>query len=572
MFSKNSFILALIIVLLLLFSCIGCEFRELGISSQESEPTDSEIMKTIISEELSGEELFLQLKSKQLDNNPLSDINVRKAIFHAIDRQRIVESLIGDFGEVVNSLFLEDSPYYHDAWSIYDHDKEKAAEYLEKAGYSKENPLYLTIGATNDSTSKLQVEEFIKEDLSEIGINIWFFNREPKEWYVDYLKNGEFELGIWALYSVDGRNLENYFSSDKIPPMESETNKNCDNFYWYDNQELEDLFNSFDYSREEATKIEVMAQIQEEIACSAFTLPLYRRLFCIVHDDAVSNIEIDKRMGNFLKNANEWSIKESSQEEDELEQVTVGYQYEPYTLNPLSQDTSHRDFILSLMTEGLWDIDDYGRYIPNLIRDDIEIEENDIKALLRARATLREGVYWEDGSEMNTDDIKDTIDYLVSTNSENISDKDYSIIKEIKIIDEYEFEIVFKEYRKDWQGLFDYIFPSKLIEEGNISNYLENDFYSHGPYKLSDWLKGDYMLFDKNYYSENDARIDQIKIVFNSDINYLIGFFKEGEIDVLNIPADMTLIEDLDSGENSSVIVEQGNLWEQLALSLKPKE
>lgn len=565
-------LLILFLIILALFS-ISCRFEELGLSSETEEDPDSQIIKTI-SEELSGEELFLQLKSKQIDKNPLSDINVRKAIFHAIDRGRIVETLLGEYGGVVNSLFLEDSPFYYDAWNVYEYDVEKAKEYLGKAGYSLENPLYLTIGTTIDSESKIIAEGLIKEDLQKIGINIWFFNKEPKEWYVDYLKNGNFELGIWALYTIDGHNINNYFSSNKVPSMESDTNKNCDNFYWYSNEEVDSLLASLNGDVSDEIRIEIMQQIQQKLADNAFFLPLYRRIFSIAYYKKVKNLDIDKRDGNYLQKANEWILDEEVQaEEDTLSQVNIGYQYEPYTLDPLLEDTSHRDFILSLLSSGLWRLDEFGTYIPNLVDGEITIKENDVKALLRTRVKLREDIFWEDGSLIDSQDIKDTMDFILSSNLKAVADRDYSIIKEIIVINDKEFEVVFYEYKEGWQGLFDFVFPSDIVLENNISDFMENDFYSYGPFILSEWIKGDHMFLDRNdnYYGKLPD-IDRLNVVFNSDINYLIGYFREGEIDVLNIPADLSLIEDIKAGESVDVLVEPGNLWEHLALSLKPEE
>ena len=62
----------------------------------------------------------------------------------------------------------------------------------------------------------------IKEDLSEIGIEIWILNSPSKEWYSNYVSKGDYELGLWSIYNFDESSLINSFSSDKIPSMETE--------------------------------------------------------------------------------------------------------------------------------------------------------------------------------------------------------------------------------------------------------------------------------------------------------------------------------------------------------------
>ena len=81
-----------------------------------------------------------------------------------------------------------------------------------------------------------------KEDLEKIGINLWIFNRTPKEFYQDYVYTGTYDLCIWSMYIFSIDELNSSFSSNKIPSMETEENKNCENFYWYANKNIDNLY------------------------------------------------------------------------------------------------------------------------------------------------------------------------------------------------------------------------------------------------------------------------------------------------------------------------------------------
>ncbi|MCG2789067.1 MAG: ABC transporter substrate-binding protein, partial [Actinomycetia bacterium] len=194
----------------------GCSFGKLGLSTETATVTPSLAETSGQSVDLNSEEYFYNLRNKQKNINSFEDINIRKAIFYAIDRKRIVDALLGKYGEALNSLFKKGSIYYSPAWDEYNYDIEKAKSYLKIAGYDNDNPLYLTIGASADSQSRKLITDYIKEDLDKIGIKIWITNRDSKQWYLDYVKNGNFELGLWALYSPDCDSLVNYFNSDKI--------------------------------------------------------------------------------------------------------------------------------------------------------------------------------------------------------------------------------------------------------------------------------------------------------------------------------------------------------------------
>ena len=59
--------------------------------------------------------------------------------------------------------------------------------------------------------------------------------------------------------------------------------------------------------------------------------------------------------------------------------------------------------------------------------------------------------------------------------------------------------------------------------------YLVKIFFGSGPYKLKEWKKGEYVLLEKNsWYSGEKPVINEIKFLFNSDINYLIGMLRKG--------------------------------------------
>ncbi|MBU4292901.1 MAG: hypothetical protein KJ770_02465, partial [Actinobacteria bacterium] len=113
----------------------------------------------------------------------------------------------------------------------------------------------------------------------------------------------------------------------------------------------------------------------------------------------------------------------------------------------------------------------------------------------------------------------------------------------------------------------------KLLEGNDIGSMFENDIFGCGPYKLKEWVKGEYILLERNdYYFGEKPKIDSIKFIFNSDINYLINMLREGNIDILSIPSDLNLMEDISSSKDFGLIVKPGDLWEHFAICLKPKE
>ncbi|MDZ7837306.1 MAG: ABC transporter substrate-binding protein [Actinomycetota bacterium] len=156
----RKFTIILIIILAALWLAASCRYEDLGLGSALAEETESQNQGD--RSEINNEEFFFQLKNKQKIQNPLADINIRRAILYAIDRQEIVRELMGDYNAVLNSLFSEKSPYYHTAWEMYDYDLEAARESLAKAGYSEDKPLYLTLGIGMKSGARQKIAEMIE--------------------------------------------------------------------------------------------------------------------------------------------------------------------------------------------------------------------------------------------------------------------------------------------------------------------------------------------------------------------------------------------------------------------------
>ncbi len=555
----------------------ACLFEDLGLPENiETQDGINDVEEEVIIEvEVDEEELFLEMREKQRDINPLSDINVRKAIFHSVDRERIATELFGEYGKVLNSLFEEGSPFFNPSWAEYDYDLKKAEEYLKKANFDVDNPLYLTISTISNSTSRKLIEEIIQEDLKKIGINLWIYNKVPKEWYQDYVKTGNYELGIWSLYNYNGTNLNNIFYSNKIPPMETEENKDCENFYWYENPEVNDLLDEVLSETEAGStqKEEIFIQIQDILAGDAVILPLYSRIFSIAYSNKIKQIDIKIKNNNLFFNIEEWILPDIVENDSEIEEreIIIGVEGKGYDI----LDSFKSYFINDLLIKGLWEINENGEYDAVIADDFVDFESSMATGPVSIiEITLKDDIRWENGDLVTPEDIKNTYERLIEIDSFVEIHDEYLNIDKIEVIDEKSFNLVFKKYYKDWKKLFDFILSSSQLENAkDILDYTIEDIRSLGPYKVSEFEEGNYLLLEKNgFYFGKKPEIDLVRFVFDEDINNLISMLKDGEIDVLSIPVDLDLLEEISSSDDLSLLVESGNLIEHLALSLKPIE
>jgi len=566
----------LILVFISIYMC-SCEYNDLGllntlddeegISSKENAGDELGVGKKEFSLELGEEQ-----KNKNLLNN---DVNVRKAIFYAIDREKIVNELFGEYNEVLNSLFAKDSYYYSPSWSEYNYDLGKAKEFLSKAGYGVDNPLYITIGS-DDRISRQKIKKIIKEDLYKIGIEVLILNESSEEWYQDCVMKGNYELGVWGIENSYGGKLNSMFNSEKIPCYKTGENKNCENFYWCNNLNVDEILMRAANESDIEKKKELFKEFQDTLTQDAVILPMYSRLISIAYNNKkIGNVDISIKNKGFIFNIENWSLSnKENKSENEINEIVIGYEGEDYILsNPLDLN-----YINNLVLKGLWEIDERGDYEPVLVEDNY-ISSNGITASipgLEKKVKLKNKIFWQDGTPITSEDVGYTYDILLKNDSIiniNNIDEDYSKIERIDIINEKEFNIVFKENVKDWKKLFGIIFQKGSLEDTDICNYSVEDITANGPYRVADFVSGEYLLLEKNnFYFGESPEIDKIRILFDTDFNKLVGMLNNGEIDLLNINFDLELMRRLDENEDLNLWVKPGNMLEHIAICLKQVE
>jgi ABC-type transport system substrate-binding protein len=572
---KNKKLIFIIIVagisVIILNSCI---YDDAGLfATLDEESADCSQNSPVVELDKASKEFFLESKEKQMNKNLLNDSNIRKAIFYAIDRDKIVNELFSEYNQVHNSLFPEDSYYYSQSWSEYNYDINKAKEFLDIAGYGVNNPLYITIGSISNSSTKQTIEDIIKEDLSRIGIKIWIFNKSSEEWYSECVGNGEYELGLWSIYNFEGGNLGYSFSSEKIPSMATEENKYCENFYWYNNPEVDGLLKRIGNEEDIDVKRQLYKDVQDMLADDAVVLPLYNRMFYIAYNNKkLQDIDLSVKNNKVFFNLEKWSLYNGEDTPDAGEnEVIIGFEGEDYELNNLLK----RDYISSLLIKGLWEINEYGEYENILVDEDYNLEYNSPGlSEKKVKVVLKDEIFWEDGMPITSKDIKYTFDLIRENNNLNGVDEEFSKVKEIEVINEKEFNIIFSEYVKNWKKIFNFILlPEGALDEKGMEDFSVKDIVANGPYKVEQYISDEYLLLKKNdLYFNEIPDIDYFKILFDSDINNLIGMLKDSELDLLIVPFDIDLIKGIDEDKNLNLLIKPGNMIEHLAICLKPKE
>jgi peptide/nickel transport system substrate-binding protein len=111
-----------------------------------------------------------------LTRKPLSDVNVRKAIAHAIDKNFVTKALMAGFATPADGPIVPSSPFATADVARYPIDLKKAAELLDTAGYKpgangERFKLTLDHPPGADDQQKT-VAEYIRAQLKKLGITV----------------------------------------------------------------------------------------------------------------------------------------------------------------------------------------------------------------------------------------------------------------------------------------------------------------------------------------------------------------------------------------------------------------
>jgi peptide/nickel transport system substrate-binding protein len=148
-----------------------------------------------------------------LTNPKLSDIKVREALAHAVDKEQIISTLLFGLGEPIESMVQPDKKYYNKNLKKFDYNLEIAAKLLDEAGWKdtdgdgvrdkvvngKKIALDISYKYNSGNDTRKNIGLIYKENLKKIGVEL---NIIAKEWtvFLEDTKKHDFEIycGAWV--------------------------------------------------------------------------------------------------------------------------------------------------------------------------------------------------------------------------------------------------------------------------------------------------------------------------------------------------------------------------------------
>lgn len=134
----------------------------------ENLKTNSELTVTTIPS------IIVRYMTLNTEKAPFNDVKVRQALNYAIDKEAYSKVVYNGFTVPMDSLIAPNVQYYSQQ-TPYDYDVEKAKTLLKEAGY--ENGFEVKLWSNNNTTN-IKASQFIKQQLSLVGITVNVENME----------------------------------------------------------------------------------------------------------------------------------------------------------------------------------------------------------------------------------------------------------------------------------------------------------------------------------------------------------------------------------------------------------
>jgi ABC-type transport system substrate-binding protein len=221
-----------------------------------------------------------------LNREIFQDVNVRKALNHAVNKQSIVDNLFLGYATVLDSPAAP-SIQGHAAVGSYPYDPDLARQMLADAGWTEGDggvlqkdgtPLKFTINTAEGEYPKdIQVVEAVQADLRAVGCDVEIWKVEAAARW-DYLRlppdEAEYDMLIFGFNPSNGDlgyHLNSLFRSN----IDRTVRPAVWNLMWYSNPQVDDLLNQADTTVDSAQRNELLGQAQQLIWDDAPMIWLY---------------------------------------------------------------------------------------------------------------------------------------------------------------------------------------------------------------------------------------------------------------------------------------------------------
>jgi peptide/nickel transport system substrate-binding protein len=188
---------------------------------------------------------------------PFSDVRVRRAITHAIDKAAIVKGAMFGMGKILGSNVDPLNPYYVDVSNVLPYDPAKAKKLLAEAGYP--NGFETVLKVTPQYNYTVRSGEIIADHLKKVGVNVKIEQIEWSQWLARVFKEADYDMTI--IGHAESWDIGNY--------------ANPKYYFRYDSPKFQELFKKSEQTLDGPARRDLYVQMQKMLAEDAPVVFLY---------------------------------------------------------------------------------------------------------------------------------------------------------------------------------------------------------------------------------------------------------------------------------------------------------
>jgi peptide/nickel transport system substrate-binding protein len=257
----------------------------------------------------------------QLKNPILQDLNVRKALVYAIDRDALSQALFeGKQPKAIHNIAPIDRWYTDDPTKIvlYEYSPRKARSMLDDAGwtmgddgyrYKDGQKLSLQLMTTAGNKTRELVEAWLQEEWKKVGIEITIKNEPARVYFGETVRCSKFEaLAMFAWFSAPENTPRSTFHSSNIPTDENGCSGQNDPA-WV-NKDVDALIDEIDVTFDHEKRVELIAKVLYHYTNEVPVIPLYYRATTSVVPNNFAGYEMSPHQFSEANEVEFWHLTE----------------------------------------------------------------------------------------------------------------------------------------------------------------------------------------------------------------------------------------------------------------------
>jgi peptide/nickel transport system substrate-binding protein len=243
-----------------------------------------------------------------------------------------------------------------------------------------------------------------------------------------------------------------------------------------------------------------------------------------------------------------------AQETDVVEEkhvLTIAQTNDALTFDPQNSFHGQTDTIISNMFSHLFERTATNEIVPDAAESIESVDDT------TWRVTLKSGIKFHNGDPLTSEDVKYTFERVATDKTLQVHPY-YRAIKEVRIIDELNFEFITDGPLPTMKAITSFsgswILPKNYIETNGWESYVKHPIGS-GPYKFIEWIKDDRVILEPfdDYFKGKVTEWDEVVFRAIPETSTRVGELLTGGVDLaLNIPPNEW--DRIDNNDKTSLI------------------